>query len=140
MARHLTLQFGRLSLNVTEEEGPSTAGSSADGPRTEPRVEPRPESTPPAATPSEGPLRVLLPRTRAPAPRPFYVVFGVPVGHEALLGVHHAKWSDFVTKLPTGGLIGSGIRDGKRFEKLEDARAYFDRRAAPELECELHEY
>ena len=60
--------------------------------------------------------------------RQWYVVFGVPAGEEDLLGLHFCYWDELVPELPGRRLVGSGIRDCKRFATGLEASEYFWRR------------
>lgn len=59
--------------------------------------------------------------------RHFYTVWASPT-LPALVGVHHCRWQDIRVLLPSGGLIGSDVRDCKRFESKRDAIAYYIQR------------
>ena len=59
--------------------------------------------------------------------RHFYTVWASPT-LPALVGVHHCRWRDIRALLPSGGLIGSDVRDCKRFEHKCQAIAYYFQR------------
>ena len=55
---------------------------------------------------------------------PFYVIFSCSKKPD-LEGIHHGLWEEVQRQLPGGALIGSGAVDGKKFDDLEAAKAYY---------------
>ena len=98
---------------------------------------PEPEEDPLPELPA-APLVVASPRGK----RVYYVVFATPAGYQHLLGIHQAFWREFSIHLPRGELLGSGVRDCKRFLVRDEAIAYFwrrvDRRAVTTVVAPLH--
>ena len=68
------------------------------------------------------------------------MVFAAPEEHSKLLGIHHANWSELKSVVPGGKVIGCPCRDWKKFNTLEEAQEYFNRRAAAGTACSLHEH
>ena len=78
------------------------------------------------------------PREKGAGNKPFYVVFSAPEGFESLRGVHHCSWRTLESKLPGEKLIGSGVRDCKRFKEVGPAVEYWQRRSGTDVYPALH--
>ena len=74
-----------------------------------------------------------------PAPLPYYVVWVSPDDPE-LLGVHKIDWEQFKLLLPNQSIVGSRVRDGKKFSDVAEAVAYYNRRHTGGVACRIIEY
>ena len=127
---------GGASASGAGGEAAAVRGASRSARSGSGHEEPRPE---PTVGGEAQPRPVSHRRPPRAAAATFYVVFAAPAAYEYLIGIHQCSWQEFSSKLPGGAIVGSPIRDGKKFGNLEDALAYFWRRNSTASECIVHQ-
>ena len=135
----LIVKLGQLKVSIEVTGEGVGSSSSAPTPDEVPPQEAQPEPAAASASSasSSGTRRTPLGVATGPQGRKaYYVVFACPEDAD-LIGIHHGSWHQLKEIVPGGSVVGSSARDFKKFVDLEEAKAYFGRRAKSGTPCTL---